>query len=230
MALNLGGWFGCAIVGTLHTFYPSLTSTQLRYPRLQGFTFIAWTAGVTALALATAGRWHRLRSWAGSCSRRPLRSCWPACAAPLNRSHFPALTVGVAQPFLLAALVLAAFVALSRGPGQALSGSVRASFGTLLVVGWIGLTVVGSLLHLLAVLIRVRGGFSARMPVPRPRFDSSVAVLAVAGVAGLALSQAVGLDRWELPASAALLLAYAILGTLTAARAARILVSARPRI
>jgi hypothetical protein len=28
MALNVAGWFGTAIVGTLHTFFPSKTFTQ----------------------------------------------------------------------------------------------------------------------------------------------------------------------------------------------------------
>ena len=35
LALNLAGWLGTAIIGTLHTFFPSLTQTQLRYARLQ---------------------------------------------------------------------------------------------------------------------------------------------------------------------------------------------------
>ncbi|MGH2869400.1 MAG: hypothetical protein ACRDNK_17785, partial [Solirubrobacteraceae bacterium] len=36
LALTLGGWLGTAIIGTLHTFFPSLTATPLRHPRLQG--------------------------------------------------------------------------------------------------------------------------------------------------------------------------------------------------
>jgi hypothetical protein len=39
LALNLVGWLGMAIVGTLHTFFPSLTQTRLRFPVLQGPTF-----------------------------------------------------------------------------------------------------------------------------------------------------------------------------------------------
>ena len=234
MALNLGGWFGGAIVGTLHTFYPSLTSTELRHPRLQGLTFAAWTGGVAALAvgygwtlapLAVAG-WIGLAG-AASLLLLNLLACLRSAARPLS---LPAIIVGAAQPFLFAALLLAAIVALGQGPARALSGSTRESFGTLLVVGWIGLTVLGSLLHLLAVVIRVRGGFSAQMPVARPRFDASVAAVAVAGIAGLALAQATGLDRWEPLARAALLIAYAVLGALVAARAVRILVSARPSI
>ncbi|HET7591102.1 MAG TPA: hypothetical protein VFK14_13090 [Solirubrobacterales bacterium] len=234
MALNLGGWFGAAIVGTLHTFYPSLTSTQLRYPQLQPPTFTAWTGGVAALAvgygwaltpLAVAG-WLLLAA-AASLLLVNLLACLKQSPRPLS---LPALLVGVAQPFLLAALLLAAIVALDQGPASALTGSARESFGTLLVVGWIGLTVVGSLLHLLAVVSRVRGGFTARMPIARPRFDSGIAAVAAAGVAGLALSQAIDLDSWALLARIALLLAYGTLAGLVAARAGRVLRSARPSV
>jgi len=51
MSLNLAGWFGGSIGGTLHTFFPSLTQTRLRRPRLQPLAFAAWTAGVAALAM-----------------------------------------------------------------------------------------------------------------------------------------------------------------------------------
>src|SRR6185312_15106081 len=54
LALNLGGWLGMAIVGTLHTFFPSLTQTQLRLPGLQGPTFVAWLLGVAQLAFGAA--------------------------------------------------------------------------------------------------------------------------------------------------------------------------------
>lgn len=54
LALNLAGWFGTAIVGTLHTFFPSLTRTQLRYPRLQGPAFVLWLLGDGELAVGTA--------------------------------------------------------------------------------------------------------------------------------------------------------------------------------
>ncbi|MBK5232877.1 MAG: hypothetical protein JJE13_07850 [Thermoleophilia bacterium] len=54
MSLNLVGFFGTAIVGTLHTFYPSLTQTQLRFPELQRFSFRFWSSGVLALAVGYA--------------------------------------------------------------------------------------------------------------------------------------------------------------------------------
>lgn len=234
MALNLAGWFGAAIVGTLHTFYPSLTQTQLRYPRLQGVAFVAWTAGVAALAagygwdldpLAVAG-------WLALCLGAlallvNVAACLRAAPGPLSLA---ARVVGAAQPFLLAALAVATVAALEDGPARALAGANRSAVGTLLVAGWIGLTVLGSLLHLLAVVVRVRGGFTARMPSPRPRPDSAVAALATTGTAALALAQGAGLDDWRGPAAALLLAAYAILAARVAAVAARVLLRARPRI
>jgi hypothetical protein len=234
MALNLAGWFGGAIVGTLHTFYPSLTQTQLRYPRLQGVAFAAWTAGVGALAvgygwgldaLAVAG-WLALCLGAlallvnvAACRRRAVR--------PLSLA---ARVVGTAQPFLLAGLVVATIAATGDGPARALGGSTRPAVGTLLVAGWIGLTVLGSLLHLLAVVVRVRGGFTAKMPAPRPRLDTVIAVLAMTGIAGLALSQGAGLPGWHAPAAALLVSAYAALALRIATLAARVLIGARPSI
>jgi len=51
LALNLAGWFGAAIIGTLHPFFPSLTETQLRLLRLQAPTYILWLFGVIELAI-----------------------------------------------------------------------------------------------------------------------------------------------------------------------------------
>jgi hypothetical protein len=138
--------------------------------------------------------------------------------------------VGIAQPFLLAGLVVATVAVIDRGPEGALIGATRSAIGTLLVAGWIGLTVLGSLLHLLAVVVRVRGGFAVRMPAPRPRLDAGVAALATAGVAALALCQGAGLNAWHGPASALVLAAYALLGARVALLGARVLIRARPSI
>lgn len=234
MALNLAGWFGAAIVGTLHTFYPSLTQTQLRYPRLQGVAFLAWTGGVAALAAGYG--WAvdplALAGWIGLCLGAlallvNVAACLRGAAKPLSLA---ARVVGVAQPLLLAALLVATIAALSDGPAQALVGSTRAAVGTLLVAGWIGLTVLGSLLHLLAVVVRVRGGFAAKMPAPRPRLDTGVTVLATAGIAAMALSQGADLDGLHGPAKALLLATYVILAARVAVLAGRILIRARPSL
>ena len=234
MALNLAGWFGGAIVGTLHTFYPSLTATKLRFERLQGVCFAAWTGGVAALAagygwgvepLAAAG-------WLGLCAGAlallaNVAGCLAAAPRPLS---LPARVVGAGQPFLLAGLALAAAAALSHGPAEALAGSTRTTLGTLLVTGWIGLTVLGSLLHLLAVVVRVRGGFHASMPTPRPTPDTLLTALAAAGVLALTLAHSGTVEQLRGPGTAALLAAYGALAARIAVLAARVLTRARPRI
>jgi nitrite reductase (NO-forming) len=234
MSLNLAGWFGGSIVGTLHTFYPSLTQTQLRRPRLQSLAFVAWTAGVAALAIGYA--WAidpvAIAGWLALCAGALLllvnvAASLRGAARPLS---LPARLVGAAQPFLLAALVVATVAALDRGPSGALAGGTRATVGTLLVAGWIGLTVLGSLLHLLAVVVRVRGGFSARMPTPRPRFDGTVAGLAMLAVAALALAQEGGPRTLHTPAKWLLVAVYAVLAARVAQLAARVLLRARPSI
>jgi nitrite reductase (NO-forming) len=234
MALNLAGWLGGAIVGTLHTFYPSLTQTQLRFPRLQALAFAAWTGGVAALAAGYAWALDplALAGWAALCLGAlallaNIAACLRGARRPLSLA---ARVVGVAQPFLLAALLVAGLAALEHGPAQALAGPTRIAVGTLLVAGWIGLTVLGSLSHLLAVVVRVRGGFAARMPAARPRLDGFTAALAMAGIAVLALSQSLGVDRLRSPAVAALLVAYAMLAGRVAVLAARVLLRARPSL
>ncbi|HET8565862.1 MAG TPA: hypothetical protein VFL77_05250 [Solirubrobacterales bacterium] len=234
MSLNLAGWFGASIVGTLHTFFPSLTQTQLRFPRLQAVAFAAWIGGVAALAAGYGWALEplALAGWIGLCAGAVallanVVACLRGAARPLS---LPARIVGVAQPFLLAGLLVATASAIGDGPSNALAGSTRTTVGTLLVSGWIGLTVLGSLTHLLAVVVRVRGGFLARMPAARPRLDGSIAALAVIGIAVLALSQALGLDGLRGPAVAALLAAYAMLAGRIGMLAARILLRARPSI
>jgi nitrite reductase (NO-forming) len=234
MSLNLAGWFGGSIVGTLHTFFPSLTQTQLRRPRLQGLAFVAWNAGVAALAIGYAWALDPLAiaGWLALCASALLllvnvAASLRGAARPLS---LPARLVGAAQPFLLAALVVATVAALDRGPSGALVGGTRATVGTLLVAGWIGLTVLGSLLHLLAVVVRVRGGFSARMPAPRPRLDGIVAALAMLAVAALALAQEGGPDSLHTPAKWLLVAVYAVLAARVAQLAGRVLLRARPSV
>lgn len=232
MVLNLGGCFGAAIVGTLHTFYPSLTGTQLRFPRLQGPTFIAWCGGVAALAIGYA--WSlgsiAIAGWIGIfCSAAFLATnvlgCFRSAARPLSLSG---MLVGIAQGFLLAGTALVATLSVLSGPAGVMSGEWRDVLATLFVIGWIGLTVMGSLLHLLAVVVRVRGGFVARMPLPRPQIDLPLTVLGAMSVACLALAQTFGAAQWETLGSVAVLATYAALGAIAVTRAARLLSSARP--
>ncbi|MEO8091501.1 MAG: hypothetical protein ABI726_02180 [bacterium] len=233
MALNLAGWFGTAILGTLHTFYPSLARTTLRFPRLEPRTFGAWVVGVVALAtgygwavgpLAIAG-WIAL-SIAAVMLLANVAGCVLTGPRPMSLA---ARIVGMAQVFLLAGLLLATTAALADGFTQALAGSTRAAVGILLVAGWIGLTVLGSLVHLLAVVVRVRD-LSRPMPPPRPRREVSTAALAAAGIVGLVFAQQPGLADLRVPALAALIGAYALLGSRVLALAARVVTHARPSI
>jgi hypothetical protein len=190
--------------------------------------------GVGALAGGYGGEVDFLAraGWLGLCLGAlalivNVAACLLAAPRPLSLA---ARVVGLAQPFLLAGLLLATVAAFADGPAQALVGASRTATGTLLVAGWVGFTVLGSLFHLLAVVVRVRGGFTAKMPEPRPRLDSVVAALAITGIAVTALAQGAGLDGWRDPAVVLLLAAYAILAGRIAVLAGRVLIRARPGI
>ncbi|MBS1863206.1 MAG: hypothetical protein JSS68_16025 [Actinobacteria bacterium] len=234
MALNLGGFFGGAIVGTLHTFYPSLTRTELRLPRLQGPTFFAWCGGIAALAIGYGFSVESLvlAGWLGLLVAATLLLV--NLAASLRRAvaplSLPARLLGIAHLFLLVGVGLLATLALVHGPQEPFAGGWRTAAGTLLVVGWVGLTVLGSLLHLLAVVLRVRSGHTTRMPAPRPWFDVPLCAAAALGVGGLAVAQAGGPAGLGTVARPLVLLAYAILAAAVAARALRVVTSARPSL
>ncbi|MGZ6709707.1 MAG: hypothetical protein ACXVFN_22545 [Solirubrobacteraceae bacterium] len=214
LALNLGGWFGTAIIGTLHTFFPSLTQTPLRHPRLQGPTFLLWMLAVAELALGSAfGSGGLLASgWLDALIAAVLLSAnvlGSLRAAPRPLS-LPARLVAVAHAFFPAGLLLALVTTVQSGSMGPFAGTARAPLATLLVGGWIGLTVAGSLLHLLAVLARVRD-LRRAFPAPRPRRDRSLTALAATAVTALALSRVPSLAELAGPARVALLAAGGIL-------------------
>jgi hypothetical protein len=80
---------------------------------------------------------------------------------------------------------------------QRLRASTRAAAAALLLPGWLGLTVAGSLLRLLAVLVCVRD-LGQLLSAPGPARDRSLAVLALLGVLVLAAAH-----RGDLPAGPA---------------------------
>jgi hypothetical protein len=84
------------------------------------------------------------------------------------------------------------------------AGAVRGELAALLLAGWIGLTVAGALLHLLATLARVRD-FRRRMPAPAPARDAALVGAAGIGVLALATSHLPGLGALLIPASGVLL-------------------------
>ncbi len=226
MALNLAGWFGTAVVGTLHTFFPSLTQTLLRFPALQRPTFACWTLGVWALAagyafdsgsLVIVG-WTALVLAAALLCVNLVASLR---ASPAELS-LPARLIVAAQASLVLALVLALVTALS---GQATSPpleSERAAIAILLLPGWLGLTVAGSLLHLLSVLARVRS-LGRPLPAPRPARDRTLVGVAMFGVLALAAASSGPAPVLDVAATGALVAAYLVLGALVLSRTARAL-------
>lgn len=232
MALNVIGWFGAAIVGTLHTFYPSLTKTVLPFPHLQPWAFRGWALGVALLATGfawaldpLAGSGWVLLAAAAVALGLQIAGCLARAARPLSLS---ALTVGLGQLFLVTGLLLAAAVAVADGPTQVIVGANRAAVGVLLVGGWVGLTVLGSLAHLLAVVLRVRAARS--MPSPRPWRDAATAAATGLGVTALAASHVLALDGVAGPAAVLLLLAYAVLAARIVQLAGGVLRHARPSL
>jgi nitrite reductase (NO-forming) len=229
LALNLGGWLGMAIVGTLHTFFPSLTQTRLRFPGLQGPTFVAWLIGVALLACGAAFSlevaidlgWLGLVLAAGLLAVN-LGASLRAAPGPLA---LPARLIALAQAFLAAGLLFALAVTVSQEGADVLLGVQRDILAVLLLIGWIGLTVCGALLHLLAVLARVRD-FNRRMPAPAPMRDRTLTLAAGLSITALAVSHAPALDAVARPATIVLLAVLALLGALVLTLAARVLAPA----
>jgi nitrite reductase (NO-forming) len=233
LALNLGGWLGAAIVGTLHTFFPSLTHSQLQRPRLQAPTFAAWLAGVAALALGAAFDAGPLLvlGWAALTAAAALLAvnlvgCARRAQPPIGLA---VRLVGAAQPFLLAGLLVALAAIVADGARAPLEGRWHAALASLLLAGWVGLTVAGSLLHLLAVLRRVRH-LGEPMLAPRPRADTLLTALACSAVTAFALTRAPALDGLGTAAEIAVVAVGAVLALWVLTLATQAVRGARLRI
>lgn len=227
LALTLAGWLGTAIIGTLHTFFPSLTQAQLRHPRLQRATYALWLLGVVELTLgaAFASRAGLAAGWtdlliAASFLCVNLLACLRAAPRPLS---LPARLLALAQAFLLAGLAVAMAATVTAGVEGPFQSGWRPALAVLLLAGWIGLTVAGSLLHLLAILGRIRR-FSLAIPAPRPTGDRALVCLAAVAIGLLAPSKALGLAPLEAPATALALALAAVMALRVMLLAARALV------
>lgn len=188
LVLNLMGWFGTAIVGTLHTYFPSLTSTRLAYPRLEAPTFAAWVTGVVLLSagMALGAGPVAVMGWlaldaAGVLLSLNLLSSLRAAPAPLPLS---ARLVAIAQGFLPAGLTVGLAATMAEGYLGPFVDPARDALPTLILAGWIGMTVAGSLFHLLTVIARVRTRFAISVPPFEPVWDRVLASLAGFGLAG----------------------------------------------
>ena len=232
LALNLAGWLGTAIIGTLHTFFPSLTQTQLPRPRLQRPTYLLWLLGVIELAIGAAftneavlaAGWSALLL-ATALLYANLLACVRAAPRPLA---LPARLLALAQTFLLAGLAVALIATIHAGVYAPFSGTSRAALAVLLLAGWIGLTVTGSLLHLLAILARIRR-FTLAMPAPRPARERALTAAAGIAVTVLALTKATGATSLSAPAAALTLAVAALLASKVIVLAVRALARPRPR-
>lgn len=229
MVLNLGGWFGTAIVGTVHTFYPSLTATRLRHPRLQPITFASWTIGIATLAAAAAfnSQPAAIAGWALLlAAATALLVNVAASARSAERHPAAALLVGGGQVLMGAAAVAGLVLTAQSGATAAQLGSGRVVLALLAVGGWIGLTVAGSLLHLLALMARVRRLDRPSAPA-RERLPLAGAAAVVAGVAAGVVAHAAGIGALATVAGVVIAAGYVALGGRVAALALRAL-SASP--
>ncbi|MBJ7348609.1 MAG: hypothetical protein JHC87_08580, partial [Thermoleophilaceae bacterium] len=229
LTLMFGGWLGCAIVGTLHTLFPSITATRLRWPRLEVPTYWLWVTGVTILAggyalgttVAVAVGWYLLLSAASL-----LLANISATARSGSLRNVPALFVTAAQLCLLVALLIAV-VAVSTDPTASFSAAQRAAVGTLLLFGWIAMTVAGALTRLLSVVGRVR---NLELAPPRIGLHPLVIALTTAALLLLASAQLAGLDQLWSVAAIALVVSYAATAERVLALAIHALRVARVRL
>jgi nitrite reductase (NO-forming) len=233
MALNLAGWFGTAIVGTLHTFFPSLTQTRLRFVTLQRPAFVCWTSGVAALALGygLATGPLVLVGWA-ALTLAVVLLCLNLVASLLSSPvtlSLPARLIASAQVCLLLGLALSLASALGGEATSPPLSATRATIAVLLLPGWLGLTVLGSLLHLLSVLARVRD-FRRPLPTARPLRDRLLVTIALVAILALAAARNAGLPLLDASATSAVVAIYLVLGALVVAHAAHALRTGRPRI
>jgi hypothetical protein len=165
---------------------------------------VAWLFGVGALAAGSAfdveplvvSGWLGLVAAAGMLSANVLASLRGSPTA----LSLAARLVALGQLCLPAGVLVALVATATDGIAAPFSGTARGSLAALVLAGWIGLTVAGALLHLLAVLARVRR-FTTAMPAPHPARDRAVAVAAAVGIGALALAPIDGLERVAAPAT-----------------------------
>jgi nitrite reductase (NO-forming) len=208
--LNLAGWVGGAIVGTLHTLYPALTRTRLAHPALERTTYAAWLAGVviTAAGYGAGAAGVTLLGYLlllGAAGQLTVNIVAALRRAP--RIALPAQLVGVGHAMLLAGLLVA--VASAVQPASTLELRAQDALLELLVAGWIGLTVLGALSHLLGTISRS----PASRHQTRRATDAPLTALVAAGLVAVTASELLGGTPVDLAARVAVGVAYACLVT-----------------
>jgi nitrite reductase (NO-forming) len=183
--LTLAGAASVAICGAMQTFVLAMTATRMPpvwKPHLQ---FGLVNAGVAAVALGylTAWRWLFLAGAAAYLGAILLLAdlVWTAWRRALNRRHWlPISLYAAAIACLLVGASFGAVVGSQTIGGDAWVGLRRAHL-ILNVLGWVSLTIAGTLITFLPTVLRVR------MPAWRGR---TTMALLVAGVAALAAGSA----------------------------------------
>ena len=214
VVLTVLGWLGTAIVGSLHTLFPTLSGRRLAFARLEGPTFACWTLGAASLAtgyllsaapLAATGaaRAERGGDDAAGQRARTARSAGPPLSITARLVLAGQLCLGTGMPL---AAGLAPF-----DPSQPFTGGVRAGLAALLLAGWVGLTVSGSLLHLIPVSLR-RPASTLPWPLRLDWVQRAIPVGALCGVALLAAAQLSGAPAGVAAAQVALGASALVLG------------------
>jgi len=144
--------------------------------------YILWLLGVIELAFGAAftGPAVLAAGWIGLLAATTLLcvnllASLRAAPAPLS---LPARLLAIAQTFLLAGLAAALIGTVQAGVDGPFVGSSREVLAVLLLAGWIGITVTGALLHLLAILARIRRRTTS-MPRPQPARDRLTAATCI---------------------------------------------------
>jgi hypothetical protein len=155
VVLMLLGWCGTAIVGTLHTLLPTMAQRPLAWPSLERPTFLAWAAGVPLLAadcLLGAAPVAVLGAMAVHTSALVLLAN-VARTAGLRPRGLPVRLLVLGQCSLAActALLIAAAPTLVGSPN---GSQPWREVVTACAVGWIVMTVLGSLMHLRTIVLR----------------------------------------------------------------------------
>lgn len=183
-----------------------------------------WLSGVVGLATSAAWSFEPLLVAAWAVLALAAAALGANVVGSLRAATIvlplPALLVGLGQAFLPAGIILALASTLADSATAPFTGPVRTPLAILLLAGWIGMTVAGALLQLVALLGRVRR-FSLGIPVARPGRDRPLVGVGVvvAALAAWALSHVAGLDALGRPAAA-------VVAAATAAAGFRILVLA----
>lgn len=169
VTLNVAGWLGGAILGTEQTFFPSLTHTRLAHPMLQLPVFGAWFIGVIALACGSAFAQSALVTvgWVALFVAVLIFGANISASWRASRRPRPPAVHLVATGYVFGVAGIGAMAVFGVGSSSALPTSHQTLLAAVLLAGWIGLTVAGSLVHLLGVLIRVQTGFARPAAVNR---------------------------------------------------------------